>query len=137
MEHQNIIDFYDVDFEVSYFRSDEENENEDEDEDENEDTYNYQTDLLKAFRMCEFNIDEILEKQDNLFVFFLQNQNLRDIIIFISHKKLTEDATIGFTELFSYQYFYLTHKLICQLYHCGTFDDDMVEKLCNTIKKNY
>jgi len=100
----------------------------------------YRTELLKAF---EFTLEEIENDEicfDNEKITELYNklnscENFTECIIKIKEKNGYPDLESGFMSLFSYDYFFLLHKCICDLLINGKIDEKYLNFLKNAIEK--
>jgi hypothetical protein len=94
----------------------------------------YKTDLLKAMQ---FTVDEVERSGDNV---CFNNEKLLQLYDIVKsdvefmecieksrEKHSCEDLESGFVTLFSYDYFFLTHKCICDILNYGKVDDGKVD----------
>jgi hypothetical protein len=98
----------------------------------------YQTELLKALGFSSGEIDN-----GKLIDFNLKSELLTDLcnkmkdndirflecIESVREKHICEDLESGFIILFSYDYFFLTHKCICDLLTSGQISDESIIRL--------
>jgi hypothetical protein len=103
----------------------------------------YKTELLRAL---EFTVDQVESSCDNVFfnnekLFELYNILKIDVgfmecIEKIKLKYCCEDYESGFVTLFSYDYFFLTHKCICNILNEGITSSDNINKLKEAIEQS-
>ena len=96
----------------------------------------YKTDLLRAMQ---FTVDEVESSADNVCFNSDKLLELYDIVkgdvefmecIEKSREKhLCEDSETGFVTLFSYDYFFLTHKCICDIVNDGKTSGENINRL--------
>jgi hypothetical protein len=96
----------------------------------------YKTDLLRAMQ---FTIDEIKSSGDNVCFNSDKLLQLYDVIKIDAEfmecveksreKHICEDSETGFITLFSYDYFFLTHKCICDIINEGKTSSDNISRL--------
>lgn len=120
--------YYNTEYKITYFEKD-------------DDTL-YRKELLDVFYLKDIDSFDKLENTQNiLFNKFKNNILFKQII---QHSKITlqkkiplelNDNTI-FCFLFSFDYFYLTHNIICNLLNNNDIDNDNYELIVNKLKKN-
>jgi hypothetical protein len=95
----------------------------------------YREDLINAFGIVEFDehlinieIENIYEKMKHLTV-------LDNILDILAAKMMSTDRSLGFLILFSYDYFYLTHQIICEFLEKNTINDSKVAELASVVNK--
>jgi hypothetical protein len=95
----------------------------------------YREDLINAFGLEEFDerlinieIENLYEKMSHLTV-------LDNILDTLAAKMMSTDRSLGFLILFSYDYFYLTHQIICEFLENNTINDDKVAELTSVVNK--
>jgi hypothetical protein len=89
----------------------------------------YREDLINAFGLEEFD-----ERLINIEIEILYEQmkhitELHPILDVLAAKMMSTDRTIGFLILFSYDYFYLTHQIICGFINDNKIDDVKIAEL--------
>lgn len=136
---------YDYDYEIKYwdYYNNIMNDNS-YNEDEKTDILNeiYQNDLLRVFNNLEEYNEKIIDKiQTNIFTDLVKNEKMQDIMKILAGRFLTENLEIGFAIMFSYDYFYILHKIIVSYYKNGEIDiiflDELENKaICNNNIKN-
>jgi len=96
----------------------------------------YKTDLLRAMQ---FTVDEVERSGDNV---CFNNEKLLQLYDVVKvdvefmecieksrEKHSCEDSESGFITLFSYDYFFLTHKCICDILNDGKSSSDNINQL--------
>jgi hypothetical protein len=109
--------------------------------------YLYKNELMAAFGLTEFssiNNSEINNKIDELYnkLFFSIENSLdekskkvfQEMCKNLAESVLSEDEKIGFTMLFSYTYFHLTHLCLCDLFNKGAIQEENLTVLENCLK---
>jgi hypothetical protein len=96
----------------------------------------YKTDLLRALQ---FTVDEVESSGDNICFNNEKLFGLYDIVKIdvefmeciekSKEKHACEDLETGFVTLFSYDYFFLTHKCICDIMNCGKVEEGNINQL--------
>jgi hypothetical protein len=92
----------------------------------------YKEDLLNAFGLNEFN-DSIIDEIDNLYNSMKYITELQPILDTLAAKIMSTDRSYGFVILFSYDYFYLTHQIICQFLNDNKIDNNIIIELTNMV----
>lgn len=100
----------------------------------------YRTELLKAlgFTLEEIENDEIYfnnEKIIHLYNKLNECENFKDCVIKIKDKHGYEDLETAFMTVFSYDYFFLLHRCICDLLNNGKIEEEHMNYLKNAIDK--
>ena len=126
--------FYDSNLRNSYHR-DEKFDLEDVEDLEDLAELIYKTDLLRAMQ---FTVDEVERSGDNV---CFNNEKLLQLYDIVKadvefmecieksrEKHACKDLESGFVTLFSYDYFFLTHKCICDILNYGKVDYGKVEE---------
>jgi len=95
----------------------------------------YQADLLRAFGFTVEDLEKEIEFNTTL-MHELYNQfkihpTFLECIEKAKNKHLCEDLEAGFITLFSYDYFFLTHKCICEYLK----DNNICEESINNLKR--
>jgi hypothetical protein len=85
----------------------------------------YRQELLNIFCLEDFN-DVAINKQIEMLY-----EKVKDMDGFKTNDFCTDDGLMGFMILYSYDFLYLTHPLICELLETGVIKS--CEKLKNTI----
>jgi hypothetical protein len=134
--------FYDTTLRNTYHK-DEKYDLEDVEEFEELSELIYKTDLLRALQ---FTVDEVESSGDNVCfnnekLFELYNILKIDVgfmecIEKIRVKHCCEDSESGFVALFSYDYFFLTHKCICDILNEGKTCSDNINRLKDAIEQS-
>jgi len=92
----------------------------------------YKEDLLNAFGLNEFN-DTIIHEIDNLYNRMKYITELQPILDTLAAQIMTTDRSAGFVILFSYDYFYLTHPIICEFLNDTKIDNNKIIELTNLV----
>jgi len=106
--------------------------------------YLYKNELLYAFRLCDYNEDFVNEKIQTLYNTIFINSNklqyntreLTNTCKKLSAMLLTDNLEMGFTLLFSYNLYHITHICLCDLFTTGTIvpeNSKILEDLVNDI----
>tara|TARA_B100000902_G_scaffold325998_1_gene320912 strand:+ start:1702 stop:2064 length:363 start_codon:yes stop_codon:yes gene_type:complete len=102
----------------------------------------FRKEMLDLFQLQEY--DETIHKEvDNLYLKYASNNQIYDIIeLMKNQKKFTKFQLLGNTDnntyfmlLFSFDYLYLTHKCLQNLYKNNKITDENYDNICNKIKK--
>jgi len=96
----------------------------------------YREEFLKFFRVTSFEEGIINKHVNKLFELVKGNEMFSKMLDTISSKSciFEEDMELAFMQLFSYQFFYLTHECIKQLIEPNESRDMAFEKLENAVK---
>ena len=97
--------------------------------------YIYREDLINAFGLGEFDETIINAEIENLYEKMEHITELFPILDTLAAKMLSTDRSIGFLILFSYDYFYLTHQLICDFLENNKIDANKITELINVVNK--
>ena len=93
----------------------------------------YQADLLRAFGFSvedlESEIEFNTELMHQLYNEFKIHSTFLECIEKSKNKHLCEDLEAAFITLFSYDYFFLTHKCICEYLTSGNISHENIENL--------
>jgi len=102
----------------------------------------YKTDLLRALQ---FTVDEVESAGNNV---CFNNDKLLELYDIVKvdvefmesieksrEKHLCEDLESGFVTLFSYDYFFLTHKCICDILNDGKVVGDNINRLKKALEE--
>jgi hypothetical protein len=92
----------------------------------------YKEDLLNAFGLNEFN-DSIIHEIDNLYNNMKYITELHPILDTLAAQIMSTDKSAGFVILFSYDYFYLTHPIICEFLNENKIDNNKIIELTNLV----
>jgi hypothetical protein len=104
-----------------------------------ESTEEYQNCILKAFNMQNYDESIISTIQDELYKQIVSHQQfhlLKPILTTLAHKWLVEDIKLGFITLFSYDYFYITNKLINKFINNNIICEKIISNLNIIISNN-
>ena len=114
-----LIQKYNTTFEITYINP--ENENIDDDL--------YQKEFLQAFNLDVYD-DLIIDTiQTELFQLLKNNTRLLNICSKLASNAMCSEPEYGFIFLFSYSYFYLTHKYICSILNSSYYDEQILRNL--------
>jgi hypothetical protein len=95
----------------------------------------YQADLLRAFGFTVADLETEIEfnttLMNELYNQFKIHLSFAECIEKAKNKHLCEDLESGFVTLFSYDYFFLTHKCICEYLK----DNNITEESINNLKR--
>ena len=89
----------------------------------------YQSELLQIFKISSINNDFNTEKIIDLYNIIKLNLEFNECIEKIKKNHVCENFEIGFMILFSYDYFFLTHKCICDFLNTGKICDEYIDDL--------
>lgn len=102
------------------------------------DDKSYQYDFCRVFLTSQFD-EHIVHTQESIYDKFSNNTKFKTIIHSAVENgfslPLKLDNKTAFTFLFNYDYFYLLHKCICDLYKTGDITEINYNNLMNSIKK--
>jgi len=90
----------------------------------------YHYDFLKVFYLEHYN-SEIIDKIIlELFNDLITNERLKKMMITLSNTQLSESPDLGFVMMFSFNYFYILHKIINSYYTSnGLINDIFLDEL--------
>jgi len=131
---------YDLQYFILYEKINNKNINNFNDSDDSEDLDNvdkqYNYDFLKVFNLEDYD-SEIIDKIIlELFYDLITNERLKKIMIKLSNSQLSESHDIGFVMMFSFNYFYILHKIINSYYTSyGIINDIFLDELENKINE--
>ncbi len=104
----------------------------------------YKNEFLAAFNLSDFN-DQVINKcVDELYLtLFKSDKKVDDKCLEILHslmktlagKLMSEEIGLGFTILFSYTYFHLTHLCLCDFFNDGVISDINLNALQESISE--
>lgn len=77
----------------------------------------YQDEILYAFNLESYDDDIIAIKMLNIFNILSKNPMFLNICTRYANLNMSEEPIFGFTSLFSYDYFYITHAYICEVFN--------------------
>lgn len=95
----------------------------------------YREDLVNVFGLDEFDERLINDEIDHLYEKMQHITDLYVILDTLAAKMISTDRSIGFLILFSYDYFFLTHQLICDFIENNKIDNDKITELINLVNK--
>jgi len=101
----------------------------------------YQADLLRAFGFTVEDLEAKIELQLNaeliheLYSQFNVHPSFAECIEKAKNKHLCEDLEYGFIALFSYDYFFLTHKCICEQLNNGNIKAESIDNLKKALQQ--
>jgi len=79
----------------------------------------YQSNILNAFHLEEYNGDIIDAGIHDLYEKMKGNDILNECMQHLAKQFISDDLEIGFVVLFSYNFFYITHRCICDCLETG------------------
>jgi hypothetical protein len=101
----------------------------------------YQADLLRAFGFTVEDLESEIELKLNaelvreLYSQINLHPSFAECIEKAKNKHLCEDLEFGFIALFSYDYFFLTHKCICEYLTNGNIAEKSIENLKRSLQQ--
>jgi hypothetical protein len=95
----------------------------------------YREDLINAFGLGEFDERLINIEIETLYDKMKDITELHAILDTLAGKMMSTDRSIGFLILFSYDYFYLTHQIICEFINNNKIDDIKFVELARVVNK--
>jgi hypothetical protein len=95
----------------------------------------YHSDFLNAFNLKEYDNDYISKSTTELYNKISNIEKLNELFKKLSGKFVSEDPEIGFTLLFSYNYFFLLHPCICDFLNTGEIKEENYKLLSDGIEK--
>ena len=95
----------------------------------------YREEFLKFFGVASFEEDVINARVNELFKIVIKEEKFIEILTMFTNKYsiFNQDLEQAFMQLFSYQFFYLTHECIKQLFSPDESHDLSFELLRNTV----
>ena len=99
----------------------------------------YRLDLLKIFKINNYNENHIIPTIDKIYDNFIENNQNTSIKIFrkilnkASQLFMSTDEKFGLTILFSYEYLDSANKCICELIQTNTIDENTLDTLENEL----
>jgi len=93
----------------------------------------YRQELLNIFYLEEYDEIEINKSIHNLYDKIKECIELKECMLQLSNNFMSVDETIGLIVMFSYDYLYLTHNCICELFVTGKITHDSMCKLKHAI----
>jgi hypothetical protein len=101
----------------------------------------YRADLLRAFGFTVEDLEAKIELELNaeliheLYSQFNVHPSFAECIEKAKNKHLCEDLEYGFIALFSYEYFFLTHKCICEKLNNGNIAEGSIANLKRALQQ--
>ena len=92
----------------------------------------YKEDILNTFGLNEMN-DSIIAEIDSLYNSMKYVTELHPILDTLAAKMMSTDRSMGFLILFSYDYFYLTHQIICEFLNDNKINNLKLIELTNMV----
>lgn len=89
----------------------------------------YRKELLQAFNLTEFNLEQINGKIETIYSTLCKNETMKQIMIKRSGDVLTEDEVLGFMLCFSYHYFHLMHAFLIDNITHNRVNEELLLKL--------
>jgi len=93
----------------------------------------YKNELLNAFHLTKFDENIINSKIGDIYAKIICDDKCSQIFKTmcknVAAKVLSEDLEVGFTMLFSYSYFHLTHLCLCDFFTNNTIKEDYLNAL--------
>jgi hypothetical protein len=102
-------------------------------------TEEYQLCILQAFNVDSVDISIIYSTQDKLYKQINCHNKfnlLKPILTTLANKWMVNDMQVGFTTLFSYDYFYFTNQLIKEFINNNIICEKTISNLNNIISNN-
>ena len=97
----------------------------------------YQENILKVFDLTEFNERITNQEIDHIFTQLKTHPDfiqLEPILKQLASHFLSEELALGFVIMFSYDYFYITHQIICDFLSFNIINDFYIEKIKHLIE---
>ena len=101
----------------------------------------YKNELLSAFNLEEFDETLLNTSISNLYKEKVEKvegeteEGIKSICKKVAEKLLTEDESIGFILLFSYEFFHITHFCMCEFLLTGNIKKENLELLMEVVSK--
>jgi hypothetical protein len=99
----------------------------------------YKNELLTAFNLIDFDEKNINASIKNLYMVIICDdvcsQYFKNICKSVAAKVLSEDLEVGFTMLFSYSYFHLTHLCLCDFLNNKMIREEYLDALKEILDK--
>jgi len=103
---------------------------------ENDDEYRYH--ILKVFGLAEFNEKQIKSEIDKIFILLKSHTSFNKLTPLLKQMAgifFSEEIALGFVIMFSYDYFYLTHKFICDFLNDNIINEIYINEIEKMFKK--
>lgn len=102
--------------------------------DSNESSNIYKKEILHVFNIDEYDDKKIDKIQMELFKDMVKTERLKNIMKILANSYFSEDLEFGFIILFSYDYFYITHKCISSFYKKGYIEEELLIELEDKVR---
>lgn len=96
--------------------------------DETSDT-TYRKELLEAFGLEKFDLDEINKGIETLYNSIEKTDHFNEVMKRVSGMFLSEDELLGFTLCFSYHHFHIIHKLVVRYLEDNVIDKELLDAI--------
>lgn len=96
----------------------------------------FRHDFLNAFYLKEYDGDKIDKIQMKIYDDLVKNKKMEELMLKLANSRLSSDKDVGFVIMFSYDYFYILHKIIVSYYKYGKIYGLFLDKLEQKITLN-
>jgi hypothetical protein len=91
--------------------------------------YLYKDEYLKIFNIPEFDDKKINDVTTYVYSKMSHHEEFKQCMITAASKFVSEDEELGFMVLFSYNYFFITHRCICDFLETGEISEMNINAL--------
>jgi len=91
--------------------------------------YLYKDEYLKIFNIPEFDDNKINDVTTYVYSKMSHHEEFNKCMITAASKFVSEDEELGFMVLFSYNYFFITHRCICDFLETGEISEMNINAL--------
>ena len=91
--------------------------------------YLYKDEYLKIFNIPEFDDHKINDVTTYVYSKMSHHEEFKQCMITAASKFVSEDEELGFMVLFSYNYFFITHRCICDFLETGEISEPNINAL--------
>ena len=107
--------------------------------DDREQNKKYKQDILDSFNQKNYNFDTIIKIQEDLFDKFKNNEKFNNLLEYLQENQTLIPAKLPLktcvTLFFSYDYFYLFHKCLKDMFNNNKISDNNYNNMIELIKK--
>jgi hypothetical protein len=95
----------------------------------------YHNEILKVFNLQEYDEKKIDVIQIQIYNDLVKNKKLQELMLVLANRQLSDKHDLGFIIMFSYDYFYIFHEIICAYYKTNEWNEKLIIKLEKKINK--
>lgn len=89
----------------------------------------YRIDLLNIFNVTDDRTDEMSEILDKIYEKIKHHEGLKECMLGMAAKFISEDAQMGLVALYSFDFMYFTHPCIVEFLETAQISDDKIQLL--------